>query len=198
VAASVGLYGVVWANGSESTGDDADEMIATEQRARIAALAAASPDLLAIETIPRGREAAVLGELLTEADVEARITFCCRDDDHRSDGTPLDEAIRAVIRAGRPVAVGVNRTPPQHNRLAAGPRAQRDRPPARRLPELGPGLGRRRVRVARRRDRGLRDRPPERLALARGGCDRHRADGDRRHHRVGTGIPLRLGAAGGR
>jgi len=117
VAASVGLFGVVWANGSEYTGDYADatdEMIATEQRARIVALAAASPDLLAIETIPSGREAAILGELLTEVDVEAWVTFCCRDGDHLSDGTPLDEAIRAVTRIGRPVAVGVNCTPPQH------------------------------------------------------------------------------------
>jgi len=117
VAASVGPFGVVWANGSEYTGDYAaatDETVATEQRARIAAVAAASPDLLAIETIPSGREAAVLGELLTELDVEAWVTFCCRDGAHLSDGTPLDDAIRAVTRTGRPAAVGVNCTPPHH------------------------------------------------------------------------------------
>lgn len=117
VAGSVGLFGVVWANGTEYTGDYAaatDDMIAAEQRARIAAVTAGGPDLLAIETIPSGREAAILGELLTEVDVEAWVTFCCRDGAHLSDGTPLDDAIRAVTRTERPVAVGVNCTPPQH------------------------------------------------------------------------------------
>jgi homocysteine S-methyltransferase len=117
VAGSVGLYGVVWANGTEYTGDytaATDDAIATEQRARIAAVAAGGPDLLAIETIPSGREAAILAELLTEVDVEAWVTFCCRDGASLSDGTPLDDAIRAVTRTGRPVAVGVNCTPPQH------------------------------------------------------------------------------------
>jgi S-methylmethionine-dependent homocysteine/selenocysteine methylase len=117
VAGSVGLFGVVWANGTEYTGDYAeatDEMIATEQRARIAALAAAEPDLLAVETIPSGREAAILGELLTEVELPAWVTFCCRDGGHLSDGTPIEEAVRAVTRAGGPVAVGVNCTPPEH------------------------------------------------------------------------------------
>lgn len=117
VAGSVGLYGVVWANGTEYTGDYAaatDDEIATEQRTRIAAVAAGGPDLLAIETIPSGREAAILAELLTETDLEAWVTFCCRDGESLSDGTPLADAIRAVTRTGRSVAVGVNCTPPQH------------------------------------------------------------------------------------
>ena len=117
VAGSVGPFGVVWANGTEYTGDYAaasDDMIASEQRARIATVAAAGPDLLAIETVPSGREAAILGELLTEVDVEAWVTFCCQDGAHLSDGTPLDDAIRAVTRTKRAVAVGVNCTPPQH------------------------------------------------------------------------------------
>ncbi len=64
----------MWANGTEYTGDygDAtDDMIAAEQRARIAVVKAGGLDLLAIETIPSGREAAILAELLTEVDVEA-------------------------------------------------------------------------------------------------------------------------------
>ncbi len=117
VAGSVGLFGVVWANGTEYTGDyraATDDMIADEQRARITAVMAGGPDLLAIETIPSGREASILAELLTEVDVEAWVTFCCRDGAHLSDGTPLDDAIRAVTRTNRPIAVGVNCTPPQH------------------------------------------------------------------------------------
>ncbi len=118
VAGSVGLYGVVWANGTEYTGDYSratDDDIAHEQRRRIRALADAGPDLLAIETIPSGREAMILGELLTQPPgVEAWVTFCCRDEHHLSDGTPIDAAVRAVTRTGRVAAVGVNCTPPQY------------------------------------------------------------------------------------
>ena len=118
VAGSVGLYGVVWANGSEYTGDyrsATDDEIATEQRGRIRAVVDAGADVLAIETIPNRREAAILGELLTEVPgVDAWVTFCCRDDHHLSDGTPVSDAVRAVTRTGRVTAVGLNCTPPQH------------------------------------------------------------------------------------
>lgn len=117
VAGSVGLYGVVWANGTEYTGDyrrASDHEIAEEQRRRIGALVDAGPDLLAIETIPSGREAAILGELLSEFDTEAWVTFCCRDDHHLSDGTPVSDAVKAVTRTNRLTCVGLNCTPPQH------------------------------------------------------------------------------------
>ncbi|MFN0154482.1 MAG: homocysteine S-methyltransferase [Gaiella sp.] len=117
VAGSVGPFGVVWANGSEYTGDYTsvtDDEVAEEQGARIAGVLAGRPDLLAIETIPSGREAAILGDLLTEVDCEAWVTFCCRDGEQLSDGTPLKEAIRAVSRTGRVSAVGVNCCPPEH------------------------------------------------------------------------------------
>jgi homocysteine S-methyltransferase len=118
VAGSVGLYGVVWADGTEYTGDYSratDDEIAEEQRRRIRALVDAGSDLLAIETIASGREAVILGELLIEQpDTEAWVTFCCRDDHHLSDGTPITDAVRAVARTGRVAAVGVNCTPPQY------------------------------------------------------------------------------------
>lgn len=117
VAGSVGLYGVVWANGTEYTGDyrrASDDEIAEEQRRRIGALVDAGSDLLAIETIPSGREAAILGELLSEFDTEAWVTFCCRDDHHLSDGTPVSDAVKAVTRTNRLTCVGLNCTPPQH------------------------------------------------------------------------------------
>jgi homocysteine S-methyltransferase len=117
VAGSVGLYGVVWADDTEYTGDyrrATDDEVADEQRRRIRALVDAEPDLLAIETIPNGREAMILGELLAEQPgVEAWVTFCCRDDHHLSDGTPIADAVRAVTRSGRVAAVGLNCTPPQ-------------------------------------------------------------------------------------
>jgi homocysteine S-methyltransferase len=118
VAGSVGPYAVVFANGTEYTGDyrDApDEQIAATQRARMAELVAAGADVLAIETIPNGREASILAELLAELPgTEAWVTFCCRDGERLSDGTPIADAIRAAGRTGRVAAFGVNCTPPQH------------------------------------------------------------------------------------
>jgi homocysteine S-methyltransferase len=118
VAGSVGPYCVVWADGTEYTGDYAratDDEIAATQRARMAELVAAGADLLAIETIPNGREAAILADLLTELPgVEAWISFCCRDGEHLSDGTPIAAAIRAAGRTARVAAFGVNCTPPHH------------------------------------------------------------------------------------
>ena len=118
VAGSVGPYAVLFADGTEYTGDYrsvTDEEIAAAQRARAAELAGAGADLLAIETIPNGREAAIIGELLTELPgVEAWVSFCCRDGERLSDGTPIGEAIRSAGRTGRVAAFGVNCTPPQH------------------------------------------------------------------------------------
>ncbi len=118
VAASVGPYAVVLADGSEYTGDygavSGDE-IAAVHRARIAALLGAGPDLLALETIPSLREVAALTALLAEfPGVEAWMTFCCRDGDRLSDGTPIEDAIRVAAGSRAIVAVGVNCTPPEH------------------------------------------------------------------------------------
>jgi len=118
VVGSVGPYCVVLADGGEYTGDYAgvtDDQIATTQRARIAELVAAGADAIALETIPNAREAAILAELLREfPGVEAWLSFCCRDGEHLSDGTRVDDAIRVAARGGRVAAFGVNCTPPQY------------------------------------------------------------------------------------
>jgi homocysteine S-methyltransferase len=118
VAGSVGPYAVVFADGTEYTGDyrgTSDEQIAQTQRERIAELVAAGADLLAVETIPNGREAALVAELLAEVpETEAWVSFCCRDGERLSDGTPIGEAIRSAGRTGRVAAFGVNCTPPEH------------------------------------------------------------------------------------
>jgi homocysteine S-methyltransferase len=118
VAASVGPYGVVLADGSEYTGDYtgvADEQLAAVHRPRIDALLEAGPDLLAFETIPALREVAALVDLLGEYEgVESWITFCCRDGERLSDGTPVEEAARIVADSGRVTALGINCTPPEH------------------------------------------------------------------------------------
>jgi homocysteine S-methyltransferase len=119
VAGSVGPFGVVWADGSEYTGDYAratDDEIADEQRRRMRVLVDAGADLLAIETIPSGREAAILADVLAEMpDAEAWVTFSCRDDHHLCDGTEIAEAAPLLLAGtGRVCAVGVNCTPPSH------------------------------------------------------------------------------------
>jgi homocysteine S-methyltransferase len=118
VAASIGPYGVVFANGTEYTGDYTgvgDDQFAGVHRPRIAALLAAGPDLLAIETIPSIREVRALVELMGEFEgVEAWLTFCCRDGERLSDGTAVEEAADVVAASGRFAALGINCTPPEH------------------------------------------------------------------------------------
>ena len=118
VAASVGPYGVVRADGSEYTGDYAgatDMRIAAVQRPRVDALLEAGPDLLAFETIPALREVVVVVDLLGDYEgVAAWITFCCRDGASLSDGSPVEQAARVVSESGRAAALGVNCTAPQH------------------------------------------------------------------------------------
>lgn len=118
VAASIGPYGVVFANGTEYTGDYSgvsDDQFAEVHRPRIDALLEAGPDLLAFETIPSIREVTALVELLVEYEgVESWMTFCCRDGEHLSDGTPVEEAVRVVAASDRVTALGINCTAPEH------------------------------------------------------------------------------------
>jgi homocysteine S-methyltransferase len=119
VAASVGPYGAVGANGAEYTGDYG----LGERRAAVAALrdfhgpraevlAAAGPDLLAAETIPSIDEAEALVPLLDEIGTHAWVSFSCRDGAHLSDGTPLADAIDVVAASSAIIGLGVNCTPP--------------------------------------------------------------------------------------
>jgi homocysteine S-methyltransferase len=120
VAASVGPYGAVLANGAEYTGDYGLGASDTARRAlrdfhgpRAEALAAAGPDVLAIETIPSIVEAEALLQVLDAlGDVPAWISFSCRDAGHLNDGTAFADAVDLV--AGHPsvVAVGANCTSP--------------------------------------------------------------------------------------
>jgi homocysteine S-methyltransferase len=120
VAASVGPYGAVLANGAEYTGDYGLGEGATARAAlrafhlpRAEVLAAASPDLLAVETIPSVVETEALVEVLDElGDVPAWVSFSCGDGGHLSDGTPIEDAVAIAAVSPQVVAVGVNCTPP--------------------------------------------------------------------------------------
>ncbi|MEX2203256.1 MAG: homocysteine S-methyltransferase [Actinomycetota bacterium] len=117
VAASVGPYGAFLGNGAEYTGDyDRDEDALVEfHLPRMEALASASPDLFAIETIPSIVEARALVRALERApNVPAWMSFSCRDGAHLCDGTPFERAVEVATSSKSVVAVGVNCTSPLH------------------------------------------------------------------------------------
>ena len=197
VAASLGPYGVVLADGSEYTGDYGGataERIAAVHRPRIDALLAAGPDVLAFETVPSGREVAALAGLLRAyPGAEAWITFCCRDGAHLSDGTPVEEAARTAAAGDRVVALGINCTPPSTSTRcssASAPSARCRSWSTRTAGGRGTPSGTR----GRRRDRRLPGRGRGRLACARRPRHRrllrHRARGDRGDRRGAGDQPV--------
>lgn len=117
VAASVGPYAGMLADGSEFTGvydRDEDALYEWHER-RFALLAASGADMLACETIPSFAEARALARLLTaNPATRAWLSFCCRDDQRISDGTPLAECVAALAPHPQVVAIGVNCTAPLH------------------------------------------------------------------------------------
>lgn len=109
VAASVGPYGATLADGSEYRGRYG--LSAARLRdfhlPRLELLAAAGPDLLAIETIPDADEAAVLVTALDGLGVPAWLSFTIAGDRTRA-GQPLTEAFAVAAGSAAVVAVGVN------------------------------------------------------------------------------------------
>lgn len=109
VAASVGPYGAVLADGSEYRGrygvsaHDLREL----HLPRAELLAAAGPDLLAVETIPDADEAEVLVGVLDEVGVPAWLSFSV-DGLRTRAGQPLEDAFAVAASCTSLVAVGVN------------------------------------------------------------------------------------------
>ena len=117
VAASVGPYGAVLADGSEFTGDyNLDkEGLREFHRERLEILAATPADILACETIPSLVEADVLGTLLAEhRDRPGWISFSCRDGAHINDGTVFSKAVKVVDAVENVRAIGINCTAPEY------------------------------------------------------------------------------------
>jgi homocysteine S-methyltransferase len=117
VAASVGPYGAVLADGSEYRGDYAisyDELVVFH-RERSRVLVASAPDLLAIETIPGVIEAQAIAEALRSGDaIDAWCAFSCRSGSETCAGDPIEDAVAAALGIPGLVAVGVNCTAPEH------------------------------------------------------------------------------------
>jgi homocysteine S-methyltransferase len=111
VAGSIGPYGAALADGSEYRGNYAvsRQALADFHGPRLEALVGAAPDLLAIETIPSTDEALLLLELLTAwPEMQAWVSFTCRDATRVSEGQPVAEAIAAVAGHRQVAAVGFN------------------------------------------------------------------------------------------
>lgn len=111
VAASLGPYGAVLADGSEYTGDYAlpVEALADFHRPRLAAALAGAPDLVLFETVPSLAEAqALLGLFAEYPEVPFMVTFSTRDEAHVAHGEPFAEVARALAAAPNVIAVGVN------------------------------------------------------------------------------------------
>ncbi|MFD9700299.1 homocysteine S-methyltransferase [Lentzea sp. NPDC059081] len=114
VAASVGPYGAVLADGSEYRGRYglSRRELAEFHRPRVEALCAAEPDLLAIETVPDVDEAVAVLDVVRGSGVPAWLSYSVRGE-RTCAGQPLEEAFAAVSDVDEVVAVGVNCCAPE-------------------------------------------------------------------------------------
>jgi homocysteine S-methyltransferase len=109
VAASVGPYGAFLADGSEYRGRYGVSAARLREfhGPRLELLAAAEPDLFAVETIPDADEAEVLVALLDQIDVPAWFSYSVRGDTTNA-GQPLAEAYAVLAGSRSVIAAGVN------------------------------------------------------------------------------------------
>lgn len=118
VAASVGPYGAIRADGSEYHGDYgvSDAFLRDAHGPRMEVLATSGADLLAIETIPSEQEVTVLLGLLESMPEETRawLSVTCGDNVHTRRGEAVSRVFSLARGVDRLVAVGVNCTAPSH------------------------------------------------------------------------------------
>ncbi|WP_446038493.1 homocysteine S-methyltransferase [Streptomyces sp. SID1121] len=111
VAASVGPYGAMLADGSEYRGRYGLSVAELERfhRPRIETLAAAAPDVLALETVPDEDEARALLAAAEGCGVPVWLSYSVEADGERTRaGQPLAEAFALAAGNDQVVAVGVN------------------------------------------------------------------------------------------
>lgn len=114
VAASVGPYGAVRADGGEYRGRYGLSVreLADFHRPRIEALAGAGPDVLALETVPDADEAQALLEASEGCGVPVWLS-CTAAGERTRAGRPLSEAFALAAGRDQVVAVGVNCCAPE-------------------------------------------------------------------------------------
>ncbi|MCS0637945.1 homocysteine S-methyltransferase [Streptomyces sp. LP05-1] len=114
VAASAGPYGAMLADGSEYRGRyglGAGEL-ERFHRPRLEALAAAGPDVLALETVPDADEGRALVRAVRGLGVPAWLSYSVAGDRTRA-GQPLTEAFAVAAESAEIIAVGVNCCAPE-------------------------------------------------------------------------------------
>ncbi|MGW0818421.1 homocysteine S-methyltransferase [Streptomyces viridiviolaceus] len=121
VAASAGPYGAMLADGSEYRGRYGLTVAELERfhRPRLEVLAAARPDVLALETVPDTDEATALLRSVRGLGVPAWLSYTVAGDRTRA-GQPLVEAFALAADADEIVAVGVNCCAPEDADRAIG------------------------------------------------------------------------------
>ncbi|THA63181.1 homocysteine S-methyltransferase [Streptomyces sp. A0958] len=109
VAASVGPYGAATGDGAEYRGRYGLTLRELERfhRPRIEALAAAGPDVLALETVPDMDEARALLRVVGEYGLPVWLSYTVAGGRTRA-GQPLDEAFALAGECDQAIAVGVN------------------------------------------------------------------------------------------
>ncbi|WP_234542057.1 homocysteine S-methyltransferase [Streptomyces shenzhenensis] len=114
VAASVGPYGAMLADGSEYRGRYGLSVDELERfhRPRLEVLAGAAPDVLALETVPDADEAAALLRAVRGLGVPAWLSYSVAGGRTRA-GQPLEEAFGLAAEADELIAVGVNCCAPE-------------------------------------------------------------------------------------
>lgn len=119
IAASVGPYGAALADGSEYRGDYglSHAELVRFHRPRMALLAEAGPDVLALETVPDIREAEALLCALDGLGVPAWLSYTI-DGDRTRAGQPIAEAFAVAAGRADVIAVGVNCSSPVDTSVA--------------------------------------------------------------------------------
>lgn len=116
VAASLGPYGAVLADGSEFTGDyplSVDELVAFH-RPRVEAVLRARPHLVLFETLPSMAECEAVARVATAfPDVPFMASFSAKAG-AISHGEPFAEVVARLDAVPNVVAVGLNCTAPEH------------------------------------------------------------------------------------
>jgi homocysteine S-methyltransferase len=114
VAASVGPYGAMLADGSEYRGRYglSRQELVDFHRPRVEELVRAGPDVLAVETIPDVDEAEAVLEVVRGSGVPVWLSYSVRGD-RTCAGQPLEEAFAVAASVDEVVAVGVNCCAPE-------------------------------------------------------------------------------------
>ena len=175
IAASIGPFGAMLADGSEYRGryGRTVEQLRDFHRERLEVLFATDADVLAVETIPEIEEAAAVAQLVAATpDAAAWVSFSCADGRRIRSGAPIEDAVAAVAFTPGILAVGVNCTAPEHVTEARGADDDGDLAPRNGVPEQRRGVGRHPTRMDRRpgyrRRRGCRAPMDRRRCTARG------------------------------